>query len=82
MGIYPLGNLVRLNTGEAGVVLRASATDPRRPRVRVVLSKTDRRLNRPYEVDLSNADPVGRLPSSIVAPLDPAAFNLDPLALM
>ena len=82
MGIYPPGNLVRLNTVEAGVVLRASAADPRRPRVRVVLSKTDRRLNRPYEVDLLDADPAGRLPSSIVAPLDPAAFNLDPLAMM
>jgi HD-GYP domain-containing protein (c-di-GMP phosphodiesterase class II) len=82
MGIYPVGNLVRLNSGEAAVVLRANASDPRRPCVRVVLSKTDRRLNRPYEVDLREADPSGRLASSIVAPLDPAAFNLDPLALM
>ena len=82
MGIYPVGNLVRLNSGEAGVVVSANASDPRRPRVRVVLSKTDRRLNRPYEVDLSDADSSGRLASSIVASLDPAAFNLDPLALM
>ena len=37
IGIYPPGNLVRLNTQEIGVVLKVYAPDPHRPRVRVVV---------------------------------------------
>ena len=37
IGIYPAGNLVRLNTGEVAVVLKVYAPDPYRPRVRVLV---------------------------------------------
>ncbi|MCK7479050.1 MAG: HD-GYP domain-containing protein [Candidatus Moduliflexus flocculans] len=36
LGIYPAGNLVRLDTGELAVVLRVHAPDPSRPMVRVI----------------------------------------------
>ena len=37
MGLYPPGNMVRLDTGHVGVVIRSFAPDPRRPRVRVII---------------------------------------------
>jgi putative nucleotidyltransferase with HDIG domain len=81
LGIYPVGNLVRLNTGEAGVVLRINPQDPHRPHVRVVFSETGRRLNRPYEVDLLRSRG-GTWPTSVQVPLDPAEYSVDPLQLL
>ena len=39
IGIYPAGNLVRLNTGEMAVVLTVYAPDPYRPHVRVLIDR-------------------------------------------
>ena len=39
IGIYPAGNLVRLNTGEVAVVLTVYAPDPYRPHVRVLIDR-------------------------------------------
>ena len=44
MGIYPPGNLVRLDTGELAVVLRVYAPDPYRPKVRVILGADGEKL--------------------------------------
>ncbi len=81
VGIYPAGNLVRLDTGEVAVVLKAYAADPYRPRVRVVVGADLVRVDRPWDIDLWEAVPGGG-PSSIVAPLDPAEYDIDPLALL
>ena len=82
IGIYPPGNLVRLNTQEIGVVLKVYAPDPHRPRVRVVVGRTGERLAKPYNVNLWESDESGEWPGSVVAPLDPAEHQIDPLALM
>ena len=82
VGIYPVGNLVRLDTGEAGVVVRVNAADPRRPYVRVVLDAAGRRLGRPYDVALWDERAGSGRPAAVVAPLDPAEFGLDQLALL
>ena len=47
MGIYPAGNLVRLDTGALAVVLRIHAPDPSRPVVRVIVGPDGRRLATP-----------------------------------
>src|SRR6185312_7009318 len=39
VGIYPAGNLVRLNTGEVAVVLKVYAPEPNRPQVRVLFDR-------------------------------------------
>jgi putative nucleotidyltransferase with HDIG domain len=77
VGIYPPGNLVRLDTGDIAVVLKAHAPDPYRPRVRVLMSTAGGALERPYEVDLWDA--AEGQPRSVQAPLDPAAYGIDPL---
>ena len=82
IGIYPPGNLVRLNTGEAGVVLRVYAPDPHRPRVRVVFDRSGQRLERHYDVNLWESAPGGEWPDAVVSPLDATQYDIDPLALM
>ncbi len=82
IGIYPVGNLVRLNTGEVAVVMNIYAPDPYRPHVRVLIGRDGKRLELPFDLNLweTNDDP--QRPASVVAPLDPANYPFDPLLLM
>jgi putative nucleotidyltransferase with HDIG domain len=82
LGIYPPGNLVRLSTGEVAVVAKVHAPDPYRPRVRVLFSATGARLDLPYDRNLWEPPHPGAVLDSVVAPLDPAAFGIDPLTFL
>ena len=82
LGIYPAGNLVRLDSGEVAVVLTAHAPDPRRPRVRVVMNADGQRLDLPYDLNLWEQENASSRTRAIIAPLDPSEFQFDPLALM
>jgi putative nucleotidyltransferase with HDIG domain len=82
IGIYPPGNLVRLNTQEIAVVLKVYAPDPHRPRVRVIVGAKGERLPKAYDVNLWESPAGGEWPGSIIAPLDPAEHQIDPLAIM
>jgi putative nucleotidyltransferase with HDIG domain len=82
MGIYPPGTLVRLNTGEAAVVLRVYAPDPYRPAVRVIAGADGEKLPRPYDVNLWASTDTASRPASVVSPLDPVAFGIDPLTYL
>ena len=82
IGIYPSGNLVRLNTGDVAVVVKVHAPDPYRPHVRVLFNSSGARLELPYDVKLWQTEENPEQPSSVVAPLDPADYQIDPLALM
>jgi putative nucleotidyltransferase with HDIG domain len=79
MGIYPTGNLVRLDDGALAVVLRVHAPDPARPMVRVVTGPDGARLPNPYDLPLwvDNA-PEGSA-RRIVTPVDPVDAGIDPL---
>jgi putative nucleotidyltransferase with HDIG domain len=80
VGIYPVGNLVRLNTGDVAVVLKTYAPDPYRPRVRVLVDRTGQKAERPRELNLWEVRE-GE-PQSIEAPVDPAAYDFDPLTFI
>jgi putative nucleotidyltransferase with HDIG domain len=80
VGIYPAGNLVRLDTGDVAVVLKTYAPDPYRPRVRVLFDATGAKVERVRELDLWEAKE-GE-PQAIQAPLDPAAYDFDPLTYL
>jgi len=82
IGIYPAGNLVRLNTGEVAVVTKVHAPDPYRPQVRILLDRAGKRLDVPYEIALWETSEDSQRPSSVVAPLDPKGYDFDPLLLM
>jgi putative nucleotidyltransferase with HDIG domain len=79
MGVYPAGNLVRLDNGSLAVVLRIHAPDPSRPMVRVIVGPDGQRLAAPHDVALwAEDDPAGP-PPRIVTPVDPAEAGVDPL---
>jgi putative nucleotidyltransferase with HDIG domain len=82
VGIYPAGNLVRLNTGEIAVVRKVYAPDPHRPQVRVIFDRDGQRLDLPYDVNLWEGSESDERARSVVAPLDPVTFGVDPLSLM
>jgi putative nucleotidyltransferase with HDIG domain len=82
LGIYPAGNLVRLDTGEIAVVVRAYAPDPYRPQVRVLFDRHGTRLTRTYDIPLWETHAGMELPPSIKGPLNPAEYGLDPLTFL
>jgi putative nucleotidyltransferase with HDIG domain len=82
IGIYPIGNLVQLDTGEVAVVRTIHAPDPYRPHVRVLFNRAGARLDLPYDVNLWEIVSEEGRPSRIRAPLDPATYDIDPLMLM
>jgi HD-GYP domain-containing protein (c-di-GMP phosphodiesterase class II) len=82
IGIYPVGNIVRLNTGEVAVVLNVYAPDPYRPQVRILIGRDGKRLELPFDLNLWDKSEDPQRPSSVVAPLDPADYPFDPLLLM
>ena len=82
IGIYPVGNLVRLDSGEIAVVVTVYAPDPHRPQVRVIMDKNGTKLERPRDVNLWENDQVEGEAKTVSAPLDPGEYNLDPLSFL
>lgn len=82
LGIYPPGNLVRLDSGALAVVLATHAPDPYKPRVRVIATAARERLEQPFDVNLWETPGDGPGPKSVAAPLDPEEYGLDPLAYL
>jgi putative nucleotidyltransferase with HDIG domain len=82
MGIYPVGNLVRLNTNEVAVVLRVHAPDPYRPKVRILFSADGSRLDLPVDANLWESPPDSAHAASVLGPLNPAEYGIDPLAFV
>lgn len=78
VGIYPVGSLVRLNSGELALVVKANPVDPSRPFVRLLFDRSGRRLAEEHEVDLTELDPeTGRFRRTIIMAVDPASKNFD-----
>jgi len=50
---YPVGSIVKLNTGEIGMVTEVDLDRPTRPTIRIVYDKHSRKMSEPHEVDLS-----------------------------
>jgi putative nucleotidyltransferase with HDIG domain len=79
LGIYPVGNLVKLDTGDVAVVVNAYAPDPYRPRVRVLLDSTGATVR---QRELNLWETVEGDARTIEAPLDPASYDIDPLTYL
>ncbi len=82
LGIYPPGNLVRLDSGDLGVVLAVHAPDPYKPRVRVVVSPAGGKLAAPFDVNLWEASDTDPGPKAVVAPVNAADYGIDPLSYL
>ena len=82
IGVYPVGNLVRLNTGEVAVVSSTHAPDPHRPQVRIVIDRRGVKVPEPFEVNLWETGDDGSVTPEIVGPADPTEVGIDPLTLL
>jgi len=82
LGIYPPGNFVKLNTGVFAVVMRANPGDPYRPKVRVVLDRSARPVEMPYDINLWEVTPSPDRASTVVAPVDASEYGIDPLSYL
>jgi putative nucleotidyltransferase with HDIG domain len=82
MGLYPVGSLVRLNTGVCAIVLRPYPADPMRPRVRVVYAADGHRLDVPYDINLWEVEPAPHRSSSVAGPANAPDPTFDLLAAM
>jgi len=59
-------------------VTHVHAPDPHRPRVRVIIDGNGTRLDLPIDRNLWEA-PAGGEPGSVVSPVEPADYGVDPL---
>jgi putative nucleotidyltransferase with HDIG domain len=82
LGIYPPGNLVRLDNGALAVVTAVHAPEPFKPRVKVIKTAAGETVSRPYEINLWEAGEESPGPKAVKAPLDPAEYGLDPLTYL
>src|SRR5690606_12448294 len=79
IGLYPIGTLVELNTGEVAVVIQQNQVRRLRPTVLVLLGpdKTVERFPRTLNLLMQPATPEG-LPYRITQALPPDSYGIDP----
>ena len=82
MGLYPVGNLVRLNTNELAIVTAEHPTDPFRPQVKIIVDAEGQTLEEPLLVNTWHRDTRGEHPRAIVEAADPESVGIDPLKFM
>ncbi len=76
VGVYPVGSVVELNTGETGIVKRINHNAPLAPVVLFVKGAGNTLLSHPQEEDLSQQ--TATPPRSIKAVLHPHQTGIDP----
>jgi hypothetical protein len=79
LGIYPPGTLVKLSSDVVAVVTRIHAPDPYRPRVKLLFAPDGTRYDVPVDRNLWERSPDGSTPDSVVGPVEPALYGVDPL---
>jgi putative nucleotidyltransferase with HDIG domain len=82
MGLFPVGNLVRLNTDELAVVSAEHPTDPFRPQVKILTDKTGARLEEPVLANTWERDGRGEHTRAVVEAVDPEPLGIDPLTYL
>jgi putative nucleotidyltransferase with HDIG domain len=82
MGLFPIGTVVRLESGEVAVVTEEHATDPFRPRVRVVRDADGRPLPEPRVITTWERNDRGEHPYTVLEAVDAVSEDIDPLAVV
>ena len=77
VGIFPVGTLVELNTGEVAVVLKENPTSRLRPEAAIILDSDKRRLEKFEVIDLAGQE--GPTPTIwIEQGVEPSTYDIDP----
>jgi putative nucleotidyltransferase with HDIG domain len=79
MGLFPVGNLVRLSTEELAVVTAEHPTDPFRPQVKIIQDARGNTLEQPLLANTWERDGGGEHARAVVAAVDPEPLGIDPL---
>jgi putative nucleotidyltransferase with HDIG domain len=79
MGLFPVGNLVRLSGGEIAVVTAEHPTDPFRPQVKILSDRTGTLVEEPLLANTWERDSKGEHPYAVVEAVDPESVDIDPL---
>ena len=82
MGLFPVGNLVRLSTEELAVVTAEHPSDPFRPQVKIITNSKGDMLEEPLLANTWERDSSGQGPRAVVEAVDPESVNIDPLKFM
>jgi putative nucleotidyltransferase with HDIG domain len=75
LGVYPVGSLVELNTGERGIVIGANRSDSLKPTLRIISSREGLPLSDGPVIYLADAS--GSIDRRIVRALDPGKERVD-----
>ena len=81
VGIYPVGTLVRLQSGRLGVVVEPHETDLLAPKVNVFFSTKSNTYIRPQQIDLSRPFGMGG-GDKIMSHESPDKWRVDPFKFM
>jgi len=82
MGLYPVGNLVRLSTEELAVVTAEHPADPFRPQVKIIMDALGEKVEEPFLANTWERDGRGEHPRAIVEAVDPEPLGIDPLSYL
>ena len=82
MGLFPVGNLVRLNTEEIGVVTVEHPTDPFRPQVKILVDAKGDKLDEPVLANTWERDARGDYPRAVVEGVESDPVDIDPLTYL
>jgi putative nucleotidyltransferase with HDIG domain len=82
VGLFPVGSLVRLESGAIGVVTHEHPEDPLRPQVKIVTEPDGARLDEPHLVNTWERDARGECLHAVAEAIDPEEAGLDPLTLL
>jgi putative nucleotidyltransferase with HDIG domain len=80
MGLFPVGTMVRLETGELGVVTHEHPADPFRPQVKIVQDAEGNTLEDAKLINTWETDGRGDFRHAVVEAVDPESVQIDPLA--
>jgi putative nucleotidyltransferase with HDIG domain len=80
MGIFPVGTLVRLATGEVGLVTHEHPSDPFRPQIKLLRDPQGNAVEDATLVNTWETDSRGEFRHAVVEAVDPDALEIDPLA--
>jgi len=82
MGLFPVGNLVRLSTEELAVVTAEHPSDPFRPQVKIISDAKGAMLEEPLLTNTWERDNRGDHPRAVVEAIDPEPLGIDPLTYL
>ena len=72
LGIYPIGTVIELNTGEIAVVKATNHLHPLQPKINMLIKANGRKYKKPFQVNLKNT-----ASKWVVSSKDPKSIGVD-----